>query len=106
MSLWAIPGPPLGGLLGPLDAMRSRLLRALAPIPAARRAIVAREPRVALVASLMLLSAFAFACSLPIAVIVVRFANPAMVKCGCSTKFGQRGSSPSARSAGQATRSA
>jgi hypothetical protein len=71
MGLWAIPAPPLGGLLGPLDAARSRLLRALAPIPAARRAIVAREPRVALVASILLLFAFALACSLPIAVIAV-----------------------------------
>ena len=69
MGLWAIPAPPLGGLLGPLDAARSRLLRALAPV--ARSVIVAREPRVALVASLVLLSAFAAACSLPIAVIAV-----------------------------------
>lgn len=71
MGLCAIPAPPLGGLLGPLDAVRSRLLRALAPLPVARRAIVAREPRVALVASVLLFSAFAAACSIPIAVIAV-----------------------------------
>jgi len=71
MGIWAIPAPPLGGLLGPLDAVRSRLLRALAPVPALRHVIVAREPRVALAASLLLLSAFAAACALPIAVIAV-----------------------------------
>ena len=71
MGLWAIPAPPLGGLLGPLDAVRSRLLRALAPIRAVRYIIVAREPRVAFVASLVLFSAFAAACSLPIAVIAI-----------------------------------
>jgi len=64
-----IPAPPLAWLLRPLDAVRSRLLRALAP--SFRTLIVAREPRVALVASLVLLSAFAVACSLPIAVLAV-----------------------------------
>lgn len=65
----AIPAPPLAGILAPLDAVRSRLLRALAPI--ARSVIVPREPRVALVASLLLSSVFAVACSLPIWVLAV-----------------------------------
>lgn len=66
-----IPTPPLVGLLGPLDAVRSRLLRALAPIPFARKLIVPRAPRVALAASLLLLSAFAAACALPIVVLAI-----------------------------------
>ncbi len=69
MGPWVIPAPPLAWLLRPLDAARSRLLRALAPL--FRTLIVAREPRVALVASLVLLSAFAVACALPIAVLAV-----------------------------------
>ena len=69
MSFWVVPAPPLAWLLRPLDAARSRLLRALAP--SFRTLIVAREPRVALVASLALLLAFAVACSLPIAALAV-----------------------------------
>lgn len=69
MGFPALPAPPLDGLLAPLDAVRSRLLRAFAP--ALRGLIVPREPRVALAASLLLLSAFAVACSLPIVVLAL-----------------------------------
>jgi hypothetical protein len=69
MGPWVMPAPPLAWLLRPLDAARSRFLRALAPL--FRTLIVAREPRVALVASLLLLSAFAVACTLPIAVLAL-----------------------------------
>jgi hypothetical protein len=54
-ALAAIPPPPIGGLLAPADRVRSRLLRFLAP--RARSLVVARDRRVALAASCLLLCA-------------------------------------------------
>jgi hypothetical protein len=71
VGLRAIAAPPLGGLIRPLDAVRSRLLRTLTLLPGARDLVVAREPRVAIVASLVLASAFVAACALPIWVIAL-----------------------------------
>lgn len=63
-ALGAIPAPPLTPLLAPFDALRSRLLRALAPL--ARSLVVARDQRVTLVGSALLISAFLGASTLPL----------------------------------------
>lgn len=62
-SLLALPAPPIGALLAPIDQLRSRLLRFVAP--RARSLVVARDRRVALVASCLLLTAFAGTSALP-----------------------------------------
>ncbi len=63
-TLASIPTPPLTRLLLPLDALRARLLRSFAPL--ARSLVVARERRVALAASLLLLSAYISASTIPL----------------------------------------
>jgi hypothetical protein len=68
-ALGAIPPPPFAPVLAPIDALRSRLLRALAP--RARSLFVVREERVALVASLLFLSALVSASLLPIVIIAL-----------------------------------
>src|SRR5262249_33550056 len=62
-ALAAIPAPPLGGLLAPADRVRSRLLRFFAP--RARSLVVARDRRVALAASCLLLCALASSSVVP-----------------------------------------
>jgi len=62
--LAALPAPPLQGLFAPLDALRSRLLRAFAPL--ARSLVVGREKRVALAASLLLALAYLGATTIPL----------------------------------------
>ncbi|MFT3774658.1 MAG: hypothetical protein QM820_55615 [Minicystis sp.] len=54
-ALAAVPAPPVAGLLAPLDHLRAAILRAVAP--RARSIVVARERRVALVGTLLLLTA-------------------------------------------------
>lgn len=68
-ALAAMPPPPLGGLLAPLDRARSRLLLAIAP--RARSLVVDRERRVALAASFLLLSALAGASLVPLWLVAV-----------------------------------
>src|SRR5262245_33407489 len=65
----AIPAPPLGPLLVPLDALRARLLLAIAP--RARSLVVARDRRVAAVASLLLVIAYLSANVIPIWVVAL-----------------------------------
>lgn len=63
-ALGALPAPPLTPLLAPLDSLRARLLRAIAPL--ARSLVVERDRRVVLVGSLLLLSAYLGASTLPL----------------------------------------
>lgn len=65
----AIPAPPIEALLAPLDAVRSRLLRAFAP--RARSLVVARDRRVALAGSCLMLTALAFTSALPMWAIAI-----------------------------------
>ncbi len=60
----ALPGPPLGGLLAPLDRARSALLQALAP--RARSLVVSRDRRVALVGSCLMVTALLSTSALPL----------------------------------------
>lgn len=68
-ALGAIPAPPLTPLLAPLDALRARLLLALAP--RARSLVVARDRRVALLASLLLVTAYLGASVIPIWIVAI-----------------------------------
>ncbi|MGZ6214451.1 MAG: hypothetical protein ACXWMG_05820 [Candidatus Limnocylindria bacterium] len=63
-KLAALPPPPLGGLLGPVDRVRAALLRAVAP--RARSLVVERDVRVAVVGSLLMVSALLSTSLLPI----------------------------------------
>jgi hypothetical protein len=54
-SLSALPPPPLGGVIAPLDRLRASLLRAIAPH--ARSLVVARDRRVALVGGCLMVTA-------------------------------------------------
>jgi hypothetical protein len=62
-ALAALPPPPLGGLIAPADRLRSRLLRAFAPL--ARSFVVARDRRVALAASCVMVTALLATSALP-----------------------------------------
>lgn len=68
-ALAAIPAPPIGGLLAPLDALRARLLRMLAPH--ARSLVVERDRRVALIASLFLVTALLGASLVPLWIVAL-----------------------------------
>ncbi|MFO0760934.1 MAG: hypothetical protein U0359_30940 [Byssovorax sp.] len=66
-ALGAVPAPPLAPLFAPADALRARLLRALAPVsPIARALVVDRQRRVVLVGSMLLVSAYLGASTLPL----------------------------------------
>lgn len=63
-ALGALPAPPLAPLFTPFDALRARLLRALAPL--ARSLFVERDRRVTLVGACLLVSAYLGASTLPL----------------------------------------
>jgi hypothetical protein len=67
--LAAVPAPPIAGLLAPLDAIRSRLLRVVAP--RARTLVVARDRRVAAVGTIVLTAALVATSLVPIWFIAV-----------------------------------
>jgi hypothetical protein len=68
-AIAAIPSPPVEGLFAPVDRLRSRFLRAVAPH--CRSLVVRRDRRVALVASALLCSALLFSSLVPLWLIAV-----------------------------------
>src|SRR3954469_580283 len=60
----ALPPPPLGGLIAPLNPLRASLLRAIAP--RARSLVVARDRRVAVVGACLIVTALVLTTLLPL----------------------------------------